>query len=301
MRSVCIIGILFFFSMIFVPAGLSQSRTLKPLKPGNKIVVRESGRSATYYSVSKENPSYLLVKGPGKLKAITRIILKSGDTAGDYSVVYQIDGGDPFRQEYYSVAASGKASIGKGISGKPGGMKVLEIELGPGEHSLEFNSASTNNAFLIKYLFKKSKAQKTRWVMISPSQPNEPVDLTTNENIVHYYRFSQKKPLNIGINGPTTLRILTRFENHYTMKGRIDYRVQVKEDQSLIHTYLLSSIYSEVTTYRKNNKLVPGKACEFYIDVPSGRHNYTIVPLDKDKSTILGRVLFPKKDVKLEE
>ena len=132
-------------------------------------------------------------------------------------------------------------------------------------------------------------------------RPNEPVDLVTHENVVHYYRFSQKKPLKIRINGPTTMRVLTRFENHYDMKGRIDYRVQVKEDGKVIHTYLLSSVYSEVTNYKKNGRLVPGKAREFYIRVPSGRHNYTIVPLDKDKNTILARVLIPKKDVKLEE
>jgi hypothetical protein len=85
------------------------------------------------------------------------------------------------------------------------------------------------------------------------------------------------------------------------MKGRIDYRIQLKENSKIIHTYLLSSTYSEVTNYKTNLKLVPGKANEFFIQVPSGSHNYTVIPMDKDKSTILARVLFPKKDVKLEE
>lgn len=137
--------------------------------------------------------------------------------------------------------------------------------------------------------------------MLSPAPPNEPVDLVTKEEVVHYYRFSQKKPLKIEIIGPTIVRVLTRFENHSDMKGRIDYRLQLKENGSVIHTYLLSSTFSDETTYKHEDKLIPGKATEFYIEVPSGRHIYTVVPMDKDKNNILARVLFPKKDVKLED
>jgi hypothetical protein len=85
------------------------------------------------------------------------------------------------------------------------------------------------------------------------------------------------------------------------MKGRINYRLQLRENGKIIHTYLLNSVYSDVTTYKNEDDKMPGKAKEFFIEVPGGRHTYTIIPLDKDKNTILARVLFPKKDVKLEE
>ena len=83
------------------------------------------------------------------------------------------------------------------------------------------------------------------------------------------------------------------------MKGRINYRVQVKENDVIRNTYQLSSRRSEIAIYNDNNELIPGKASEFVIDVPKGRHTYEIVPLDKDKNTLLGRFLLPKKDVKL--
>lgn len=300
MRSIYVIGLFLLAFMLIGPAGLSQTKSLKPLYPEKKVLVSESGHTGAYYLLSKDSPAYLLVKGPGLLKVITRSVTDRADKPGKYSVLYRVDGSDIIKKEY-SSDISGKAFIKSGISGKPGSVKTFEIELGPGEHSLEFTSGSRGNSFVIKYLFKRIKAQRTKWVMLSPLRPNEPVDLVTHENVIHYYRFSQKKPLKIRINGPTRMRVLTRFENHYDMKGRINYRVQVKEDGRVIHTYLLSSIYSEVTTYKKNGRMIPGKAREFYIQVPSGRHTYTIVPLDRDKNTILARVLFPKKDVKLEE
>jgi hypothetical protein len=300
MRSIYFTGLFILAFVLAGPAGLSQTRPLKPLYPEKKILVSESGHTGTYYLLSKESPSFLLVKGPGLLKVITRGVINPREKSAKYSVSCSVDGSDVLKKDYNSDISE-KAFIKHGISGKPGTLKTFEIELGPGEHSLEFTSGRTVNPFIIRYLFKKTKSERIRWVMLSPMRPNEPVDLVTHENVVHYYRFSQKKPLKIRINGPTTMRVLTRFENHYDMKGRIDYRVQVKEDGKVIHTYLLSSVYSEVTNYKKNGRLVPGKAREFYIRVPSGRHNYTIVPLDKDKNTILARVLIPKKDVKLEE
>ncbi len=95
------------------------------------------------------------------------------------------------------------------------------------------------------------------------------------------------------------MRVLTRIENHYQMKGRIHYRVQVKENNNIISTYQLSSQRSEIAVYKYDNELIPGKACEFVIDIPKGRHIYEISPLDRDKNSLLGRCLLPKKDVKL--
>ena len=85
------------------------------------------------------------------------------------------------------------------------------------------------------------------------------------------------------------------------MRGRIDYRVQVSEKGKIINTYMLSSSRSEVATYKDDAKLIPGKGCEFVIDVPNGRHTYEIRLLDKSEQTALGRMLLPKKDVGLED
>jgi hypothetical protein len=74
----------------------------------------------------------------------------------------------------------------------------------------------------------------------------------------------------------------------------------VKELDKVVNTYQLSSERSETAVYKENKELVPGKACEFVIIVPKGKHTYVISPLDEDKNTVLGRLLIPKKDVTLE-
>jgi len=104
--------------------------------------------------------------------------------------------------------------------------------------------------------------------------------------------------LKIKVTGPTTLRVLNRVEFDYKMKGRLNYRVEVREDKRLKNTYMLCADRSDVTKYRREKKKTPGKANEIVINVPSGTHIYEIVTLDK--YLILGRILFPKKDISLE-
>jgi len=279
----------------------AQTKTLRPENEKDKLALFESGKSQTYYKLLQADPSILLIKGPGKLQVLTRILINNDNKLSGYNIFYSIDGGSYNKLRYSRIESSDKVKNLSNVPGVPSSINMNEIEFSPGDHSLEVKAEKDAPVVVARFIFNKIKEKKVKWVMLSPISPNDPVDLVTKENIIHYYRFSEKKPLKIRINGPTTLRVLTRFENHFNMKGRIDYRIQLKEDGKLARTYLLSSIFSEVTTYKKDLKLIPGKAREFYIQVPPGKHIYTLTPMDKDKNTILARVLFPKKDVKLEE
>ncbi len=289
--------------LIIAVSGLlySKPKILKPLNAKNKSVLIESGKKRIYYEIQQKNPSVILVKGPGKIRVKTRAEFSKGENKIAYAVYYNVDGGEDVKADFNGVEESKKVKYQNNSDNIPGLSKDIVIELGPGEHTLSFRRNDDKHKIIARYLFTKIKEKKLNWVMLSPAPSNEPVDLVTRENAIHYFRFSEKRPLKIKIIGPTILRVLTRFENHYKMKGRIDYRLQLKENGNIIHTYLLSSTFSDVTTYKHNNKLIPGKAREFYIEVPKGKHTYVITPIDKDKNTILARILFPKRDVKLED
>jgi hypothetical protein len=292
-----------FLSLFFLTGNtLSKSKEIKPVKFKSKLVILESGKKKIYYPVEQKDPVVLSLKGPGKLHIITRALIKDkNNVPGNYSVHWTLDGGKLYDILIKNIKISSRSKFQLYTDDFSTINKNINIVLTPGEHTIQIYSGNDTPEILTRFLFTKTKEKKVKWVMLSPSISNEPVDLVTHENVVHYYRFSEKIPLKIKINGPTYLRVLTRFENHYNMKGRINYRLELKENGKLIHTYLLSSMFSDVTTYKNENSKMPGKAREFYIDVPKGKHTYTIVPIDKDKNSILARVLFPKKDVKLEE
>jgi len=280
----------------------SDTKVLKPKNANTKIKIVISGKNRTYYPLQFSDPSIISVKGPGKLKIITRVQFVSNiDQRLDYKFYYRIDGTRKNEIEFINVKRSKTASYKNYSLGVPGISKNITLELGLGEHTIELWTGTKTPRVAARYLFTKTKEKKITWVSLSPLYPKEPVDLVTRENVIHYFRFSKNKPLRVKITGPTILRVLNRMENHYYMKGRINYRLQVKEDGEIKHTYLLSSVRSEITSYKKDGNKIPGKAKEIVINVPSGTHIYEIIPLDKDKKTILGRILFPKKDINLEE
>lgn len=293
-------------SFIFLGAvGYSQpsttSRSIKPTGYVKKITTVSEGKNRSYYALSNVDVSVINVQGPGILKVHTRGQFRPGDPDQvKYTVVYSIDGGVQKSIPVSDAVRSKNATYADGTLGLPGELKTFEIELTRGSHTVEFKLQDITRNVAARYVFTPAKLKKQEWLAFSPMLPSEPVDLVSRESATAYYRFSMAKPLRIEIIGPTELRVLTRTENHFQMKGRINYRVQVKENGNVINTYQLYSKTSDVAVYKDVKDLIPGTACEFVIYVPDGVHHYEILPLDKDKPTLLGRLLIPKKDIKLE-
>lgn len=296
-----LLPLLLLYSFIMAQSG-GKSKYLKPTNFQKKITTIVSGKTRNYYSLSAVDPSIITVQGPGILKVMTRGQFKPGDAnVMKYEVLYTINGGEQKSIPVNAIERSKKATYSDGTLGVPGELNTFEIELLRGNQTLEVKLKDNTCNVASRYIFAPVKEKKQEWLAFSPVIPSEPVDLISRETTAGYYRFSMEKPLKVEIIGPTELRVLTRTENHYQMKGRINYRVQVKENGIVLNTYQLSSKLSEIAVYKDEKELIPGTASELVIYVPKGKHLYEILPLDKDKSTLLGRLLIPKKDIILEK
>jgi len=300
MKKVIILLSILFFLGYSVHAQTGQPHYLKPSNYQKKVTHVISGKTRSYYSLSHVKASVINVRGPGRLLVMTRgRFTQDSKDYLKYEIIYTVDGGQAHKFKVTGVVRPKSTVYQNKALGEPGVRKDMEIELGRGYHTLKFKLKDGSAPVAVRYKFIPGKAKKQEWISFSPLSPSEPIDLVTNEHIVHYYRFSAENPLAVEVNGPTEIRVMTRIENHYDMKGRIQYRIQVIEKGKVINTYQLSSVRSEVTTYKENNELIPGKAREFVINVPGGKHTYEISILDKDKNSVLGRFLLPRKDVKL--
>jgi len=296
---VILVMMIFLFSGTMAQSPV-KSKSLKPTNFQKRVTTVISGKSRNYYSLSAVNPSVITVQGPGKIMVNTRGRFEPAQASKiGYEILYSIDGGVQKNVLLSGIDRSKEATYVNGALGVPGELKNFEIDLGRGNHTIEFKLKDSKINVAARYIFKPTKEKKQEWISFSPLTPSEAVELISGESTTNYYRFSAAKPLKVTIIGPSELRILTRAENHVGMKGRIHYRIQVKESNNVISTYLLSSDRSETAFYKENKSLIPGKACEVDIIVPTGSHTYTIIPLDEDKNTVLGRLLIPKKDVKL--
>ena len=284
----------------FYCQGVSKTRIIVPKNVSSSIKINVSGKSLKYYPLSNEEANILSVRGPGKLKIITRAQIPGEQKKSlDYFIYYRINGGKKIKVDFNNARADKNASFISKLIGFPSIGENIIVELSRGENTIEIWSGTPNQKIYSRSLFTEIKEKKIDWVKISPMYPNEPVSLVTNEDVLSYFRYSSPKHLKIRITGPTVLRVLNRIEFNYKMKGKINYRVEVNEDKKFINTYMLCSDRSEITRYKNDGKRTPGKANEIVINVPSGTHTYELMPLDN--YTVLARILFPKKDIKLEE
>ncbi len=290
------ISLIFILIAGFAFAG-SKTKIIKPKNYNKKVTVIISGKRRAYYEISQNNYSIVQVRGPGKLKILTRAVLKEDQSKVNYKLIYKLNGLDEKIAEFKNVKKSGKSEFKHSSYGYPGIRKDIELNLERGENNIQLRVINSGLKVVTRIMFEPGKVAKENWIAMSPASPNEVVELVTKEDISFYYRFSKEEPLKIEIIGPTELRILTRFENNYRMKGRINYRIQVAGDNNVINTFLLSSKRSVVTYYKDNPELLPGKAREIYIKVDEGFHTFLVYPLDEDKETVLGKILFPEKDI----
>lgn len=279
--------------------GAPKTKVLVPKNANGSVSLIVSGKSYKYYPLSNDEAVVLTTRGPGKLKIITRCqLINSNVNNVDYNVYYRINGGSKIKVDFNNVRDDDKSEFKDASKGSPTIGENILIELSRGENSIEIWSGSGHLKILTRSLFTETKEKKVDWVSLSPMYPNQPVSLVTNEDVVTYYRLSASKPLKVRVTGPTTLRVLNRIEFDYKMKGLLNYRVEIREDKKLKNTFMLCANASDITRYRKEKKKTPGKAKEIVINVPSGTHIYEIITLDNYQ--ILGRILFPKTDIKLE-
>lgn len=299
MKKLLTLLLFFVFMVSYTQAQTTKKRYPKPINYHQKVMTRVSDKTRNYYAFSKDECAEVLVTGPGTLRVITRGRFTVNDKDKiKTNVQYTVDGGGVEEVKSSRIPRSKKAYYLEENADAPAAMRDFEIELGRGDHSICFMLGDISNPVAARFIFYPAKVKKQKWMSYSPINTDTPVDLVSHETTTKYYRFSEDMPMKVQVKGPAELRVMTRVENHYHMKGRINYRLQVTENGEVINTYHLSSRRSEVTTYLEDDSLVPGKACEFIINVPSGKHTYEIAPLDKDKVTILGRVLIPESDVK---
>ena len=271
-----------------------------PAEAQDEFQIFVSGKDRPYELLSENESRLVTVRGPGELRLISRAQFRPADEQQlDYRLRVRIDGGVWQDVVYEDVKRSRTAMFRDGTLGMPGQLMEYRIQLRRGFHNIEVQPPPGSPKIFFRYLFKPKKARKRSWVPLEPKGDPELVELVIRETFVTYYRNSPGQSFELDVIGPTELRVFTRIENTPEMRGRIHYRLQVREDDRVINTFQLSSRRSQVALYSDNDDLVPGRASEIVIPVPEGRHRLKILPLDPNKSTLLARFMLPQEDLKL--
>ncbi len=271
--------------------------TIRPAEGGSKVMVEVNGKKRTYWRVEDRAPVDLELNGPAVLRVISRAPWKLGYKGKKYGLVWSIDGGEE-RSIRHSIRRSQVARLAK--KGKRlAESRTDEIRIPPGTHRVRLRLGEGAADHLLLRLKKRfiHPIPKGRNIDKLPLVHGEVREVVVRENAVTYYTLASGDELEAEVIGPTFMKIISRLDWNPTMSGPQRYMLRIFEDGELKNTYVLKGRRSDVAVYADKRDSVPAKGEVLYVEVPEGRHKYTVRFKDSGREVNL-RFLIPRNSLR---
>jgi hypothetical protein len=276
----------------------SGYRPLAPASFDKKAEVNLSGKNHTYYVLEPGTKVDVEVKGPSKLRVLTRAIFDGPGDSLTYTYAALRKGSRKATTFKQSTRPADKATL-TGEAGKRVGLsrtKVIEVPRGAQTYTFSLPKNAPTRVLMHVTLDANEFTRGTDVVAMTPAEFTTAVDLVAREETTPYYRVGTGHQVALKLVGPVTLKVLSRIEFDANMSGKQKWKVRVSEDGKTKGTYSLASRKSEITSYREKSSLVASRAETFYVEVPAGEHRYEFT-LPENHRTVLLRFLLPKNEL----
>lgn len=271
---------------------------LTPYTFDRQVDVQIVGKSREYYALTDDDRVQIKVKGPTRLRVVSRAVLNANQDSTEYQFLGRREGAQKsvtfrHRSHVFDNATISGESDGNVTAARS---KVIDVPRGEQTYTF-FLPRHSKQTVLLRFARESTDfAQGSKIIALTPVSYSSRVDLVTKEEASAYYRMGSKDNVKLQLIGPATLKVMTRIEFDQNMNGRQKWRVQVIEDGKVKATHSLSATRSQVTTYREAATVVPSRAEPLFIEVPEGTHDYEFRLPDNHRS-VLFRFLLPEKQL----
>ena len=120
----------------------------------------------------------------------------------------------------------------------------------------------------------------------------QPMVFQTNRTVVvsgkgiSYYDLNHGRPLQLEMDGPKILRILSRLLFESQMGELESFRIRVKSGRKVLGTYYMSTERSSNSTVEGQSDKVPGKWRTCEVTIPEGKHVISVELVEKERSVL---------------
>ena len=214
-------------STAFAQRNITKWREVTPKKFARKTLIKVSENERTYYAVSKEEKVTFEVKGPAKIRVLTRLGLpKIKAESYKYAVSYKRDGKKK-KTKKLNTKASKLAFMGDVPLGQS---RSFYLKVPAGKHKYTFFSDGSQ---IYLRLFRK----KYEWISYNPKGKNDIVILQHKEKELPYVRLKSGEEVSLELFGPTKIKIISRLEYAPQMTGERSYRLQIMEKGEVLKNW----------------------------------------------------------------
>ncbi len=281
--------------------GLAEAATswtsFRPREDQGRSCIRVGAQEMDYYLLEDEDAVTLRLRGPRRVKIITRYLFGEADPAGaSYRVWVRVDGREELRRTFRASALPGVGSCGE--NGEIAALRKVYIDVPTGMHDIQVLADTSGEGRIAARFFRESRGRKAKMVNFAPEHFDGVYELQFESgSLSTYYHFSEDDPLSFTVIGPTTLEIDTRLDFDHTMNGTMAYQLEVVQDGEVLPRFFYHTKKLSTASYVERRDILPGERKRMKLTVPRGRHEYEIHCVGPQTCGVAVKIRIPEADL----
>ncbi len=272
-------------------------RAVAPQGAREQVCLRIDGVEATYDRLRDETPTSYRVRGPRRVKVLSRYVFapgEAGPVAG--TLRFAIDGQAALADAQRLQPRAGAASC----AGAPASaLHHTYLTIPEGWHEVAVAPANAGAGFTAVRLFRETNRVGEEYVNLSPERYAGVATLQYDSGVRStLYRFDADRPLSFEVAGPTTAVVWTRLDFDHRMNGRQSYALEVRVDGQVSRTHHYDADKLDAASYIERPDVMPGERKTLRVQIPRGRHRVEIRCLQPEACGVAAVVRIPAADLR---
>jgi hypothetical protein len=272
-----------------------------------KVCIRIGDNDNDYYLIDPANPLTLSLRGPGKLRLLTRHLPRDGVTRSRcYTLLIDRDG-ERVREAPLLASQSRSANLCGNGGAAVGASEETVVSFPSGRHRFRITIEEPNKQVAVR-LFRQKKLAETEYVNFAPRQSERVCTLVRpSGNEYAHYHFSSDQALGFSVNGPTELLVRTRLDFAAADAPETPYELAIYRREGNegafefveARSFTATPLPEEEGRYTGCPEIIPGQSRRFDLVVPEGSWSYELRPAGPTPAGLTGRILIPREDIAL--
>lgn len=272
-------------------------KAISPREDRGRSCIRVGAQDFDYFLLDGEQPTVLRVRGPQRLKIITRYLFGETDSQGArYRINVRVDGREELRRNFNASDLPSAGLCRK--DGQVAGLKRVYLNVPTGLHDIQILADAPGDGRIAARFFRESRGRETKMVNFSPERFDAVYKLQFDGGSQSiYYHFTENSPLRFSVIGPTTIEIDTRLDFDHTMSGSTSYQLEIVQNGEALPRFIYHTSKIGSASYIERRDILPGERKRSRLTVPRGRQEYEIHCSGPQNCGVAVRIRIPEADL----
>ena len=273
--------------LLFTGYSALTAELLKPTIGGEEKEILKIAGKRRIYTIMRDDSLIYQVNGPARIELITRYPSpEKSKNSQPFSYQLVIDNEDPITINHrYKLHKSIRSVQHPSHYYTYSGNYYINIK--DGDHTLTMSTnADQKYPVLLRVIKKRFKTSHNKINELQPMvfQANRTVEVSGKD--ISYYELIYGRPLQLNLDGPKTLRILSRLLFDSEMGEEESFRIRVKSGRKVLGTYYMSTERSSDSRVKDQPDKVPGKWRTCDVTIPAGKRVISVELVEKERSVL---------------